>query len=491
MIERTEFSFDGWTLKVSSGELLREGMKQRLAQQPLRMLVELLAHAGDVVTRERMVEVLWPKGIVDFDNSLNAVVRKLRVALGDESDAPRYIETLPRIGYRFIGVLDAPARPDPGPAEPAVIAAVTHTTTSLPFRRTGVIALAALVAVGSFAWLLYRPPAVPETPVATAPAEPRRTSNAKAYELYLQGMFNRSRRDVDTSPAIEQFEAALREDPHFADAWSALSETYLGATIRQSVKPDVGIQRSREAALRAVELAPDSVSAQTALANVYATFDRDYRKAEKHFELARALDPGYGRLWHHYGMLRVYQGRLDDALQYVARAREIEPMTLLYSSNYAAALYYKRDFDGAIAHARRLLESQPRLDQVRFVLIRALVAKGDVNAALEQLPLRFSTIPMLSDDGLVYAHAQRHEEALRQVQRLERHAAEGYGGAYEIAVIHAALGDAGQACAALRRAPDDGSQWIKVLAIDPRMDPLRDRPCFKEVEARLDRSTER
>jgi len=65
-----------------------------LPQQPLRVLVELLEHPGEVVTRERLVEVLWPKGVVDFDNSLNAVVRKLRMVLGDDSGTPRYIETL-------------------------------------------------------------------------------------------------------------------------------------------------------------------------------------------------------------------------------------------------------------------------------------------------------------------------------------------------------------------------------------------------------------
>ncbi|HWN48163.1 MAG TPA: winged helix-turn-helix domain-containing protein, partial [Steroidobacteraceae bacterium] len=109
MTETAEFHFDGWTLRTRSGELARDGNVQRLPQQPLRVLVELLSHPGEVVTRERLVEVLWPKGVVDFDNSLNAVIRKLRSTLGDDSETPRYIETLPRIGYRFVGKLVAPA----------------------------------------------------------------------------------------------------------------------------------------------------------------------------------------------------------------------------------------------------------------------------------------------------------------------------------------------------------------------------------------------
>jgi len=103
--DATEIHFEGWTLRPRSGELLRDGHTQRLSQQPLRVLIELLDHPGEVVTRERLVQVLWPKGVVDFDNSLNGVVRKLRVALKDDSDMPRYVETLPRIGYRFIGTV--------------------------------------------------------------------------------------------------------------------------------------------------------------------------------------------------------------------------------------------------------------------------------------------------------------------------------------------------------------------------------------------------
>lgn len=81
----------------------------------MQVLRELIAHAGSVVTREQLIALLWPKGVVDFDTGLNTVIRKLRSALGDTSETPRYIETLPRRGYRFIGALD----PDPEAASAA------------------------------------------------------------------------------------------------------------------------------------------------------------------------------------------------------------------------------------------------------------------------------------------------------------------------------------------------------------------------------------
>jgi hypothetical protein len=95
-MDSTDIRFDGWTLRRDSGELSRDGATQRLPPQPLGMLLALLDNAGQVVTRESLVRVLWPRGIVDFDNSLNAVVRKLRVALGDDPEAPRYMMTRKR-----------------------------------------------------------------------------------------------------------------------------------------------------------------------------------------------------------------------------------------------------------------------------------------------------------------------------------------------------------------------------------------------------------
>jgi TolB-like protein/DNA-binding winged helix-turn-helix (wHTH) protein/Tfp pilus assembly protein PilF len=102
--------FGSFEVDVVSGELRRQGLKIRLQDQPFRLLVLLLERAGDVVTREEVREKLWPADTyVDFDHSLNTAVRKLREALGDSAETPRYVETLARRGYRFIAPV-APRR---------------------------------------------------------------------------------------------------------------------------------------------------------------------------------------------------------------------------------------------------------------------------------------------------------------------------------------------------------------------------------------------
>src|SRR4051812_43859537 len=112
-MEKREIRFDGWQVDFASGEIARDGRVQRLQDQPLQILDELTRRAGGVVTREELIARLWPKGVVEFDTGLNTAVRKLRNALGDDAETPRYIETLPRKGYRFIARIEQPAVPPP------------------------------------------------------------------------------------------------------------------------------------------------------------------------------------------------------------------------------------------------------------------------------------------------------------------------------------------------------------------------------------------
>lgn len=102
------FRFGAFELDVRSRELRSAGGPVRLQDQPFEILRLMLERPGDVVTREELRRRLWPEGTyVDFEHSLNAAVKRLRAALGDDADNPRYVETLPRRGYRFVAALDA------------------------------------------------------------------------------------------------------------------------------------------------------------------------------------------------------------------------------------------------------------------------------------------------------------------------------------------------------------------------------------------------
>ena len=117
--------FDHYEADLFSGELRKSGIRVPLREQSFQALAALLEHPGELVTRDELCHRLWHGDVfVDFENNLNAVVARLRQALCDSAEHPRFIETLPKRGYRFIGtVCDQPRTPNPGllgaPADPA------------------------------------------------------------------------------------------------------------------------------------------------------------------------------------------------------------------------------------------------------------------------------------------------------------------------------------------------------------------------------------
>jgi cholera toxin transcriptional activator len=145
------FRFGVFELHLAAGELTRNGSKLRLQEQPFQVLVLMLQHPGEVVTRDELRQKLWPADtFVDFDHSLNTAINKLREALGDSASSPRYIETLARRGYRFI----APVQRNDAAAEISKVLGVSeaaqplHPELEIPLPHRGLIrALLALIQI--------------------------------------------------------------------------------------------------------------------------------------------------------------------------------------------------------------------------------------------------------------------------------------------------------------------------------------------------------
>src|ERR1700733_13144853 len=100
---RSLYRFGVFELEASTGELRRNGVKLKLQDQPYQVLLKLLEHAGQTVTREELRSTLWPADtFVDFETGLNTTIKRLRDTLGDSAENPAFIETVPKRGYRFI-----------------------------------------------------------------------------------------------------------------------------------------------------------------------------------------------------------------------------------------------------------------------------------------------------------------------------------------------------------------------------------------------------
>lgn len=142
-------SFDAFTVDLRAGELRKHGVRLKLSGQPLQILSLLLQKPGEVVTREELRGALWPGDtFVDFEHSLNAAVNKLREALGDSAENPRYVETLPRRGYRFIAPLNGAAAASNGAAAATVAGPSASVAQSRRWAMpVTLLAAAALVAI--------------------------------------------------------------------------------------------------------------------------------------------------------------------------------------------------------------------------------------------------------------------------------------------------------------------------------------------------------
>ena len=127
----TLYRFGLFEANPATGELWKKGVRLKIQEQPFQLLLALLEHPSELVTRESLQQRLWKNDtFVDFDHSLNTAVNKLRDALGDSANSPRFIETLARRGYRFVApveiVAPAPAVGQPGEAMPTAAPEVTE-----------------------------------------------------------------------------------------------------------------------------------------------------------------------------------------------------------------------------------------------------------------------------------------------------------------------------------------------------------------------------
>jgi TolB-like protein/DNA-binding winged helix-turn-helix (wHTH) protein/Flp pilus assembly protein TadD len=171
--------FASFELNLGNGELRRDGVPLKLQPQPAKVLVVLVSRPGEVISREELADTVWgSETFVDFERGLNFAVRQIRATLGDDADQPRFLETLPKRGYRFVATVtdglpggsasETAAETKAAPVDEPVPEPrrASFTPTFLPAAGVG-LGLLVLAAVGYFVWSFSRPP-VPAHPIVLA-----------------------------------------------------------------------------------------------------------------------------------------------------------------------------------------------------------------------------------------------------------------------------------------------------------------------------------
>jgi serine/threonine protein kinase/tetratricopeptide (TPR) repeat protein len=319
----------------------------------------------------------------------------------------------------------------------------------------------------------------------------RHTENAEAYQLYLKGRYFWNQRSAEgLHKGIDFFGQAIHLDPVYALAYSGLADCYtkLGDVGVTAITPREAFARARAAALRALEI-------DNSLAEVYASIGHldmhhlQWADAERDFKRAIEVNPNYATAHQWYAYYMAFHRRFDEALEKIAVACKLEPLSLAIADSVGEFLYFARRNAEAIEQSQKTLEMDPNFLASRLNLGRAFEQEKMFEEAERQFLKARQTagesIDALAALGHTYAVSGNTGAAVEVLAQLNVLSNERYVSPYEIALIHAALGEIDEAFRWLDKAYDECVEWIIYTNVDPRLDPLRSDPRFRDLLRRL------
>ena len=314
----------------------------------------------------------------------------------------------------------------------------------------------------------------------------KRAEKRSAREAYLKGRyFWKQRNEEGLRKALQCFETAIREDPHFALPHSGLADSLTLLSFYEIVPPAQAMPAARRAALKAIELDPDLAEAHASLADIQFHFERDWHGADLEYRRAIECNPGYALSYHWYANLLAAKGQHEAAHIAIMHALEIDPVSLITLVWAGVTSHLAHRFDEAIKHYQSALELDPEFTWAHMYLAQALEQKGDYKQAVHEFE---NTIKLTGGSNCVLA-MKAHAHAVAGDKTSARQILHGLKSSsnrkcmpsYDIAATHAALGESKQMAFWLQRACTERNMKVFTLMQDPRFDQLRHHSEFKEV----------
>jgi len=317
------------------------------------------------------------------------------------------------------------------------------------------------------------------------------TENPEAHELYLKGRFFWNKRTAgDLRKSIDYFNQAVQKDPNYAQAYAGLAQSWKLLPAFNGGAPKDCFPQAEAAAKKALALDDTSSSAHAALASLKGLNGFDYPGAISEYERALQLNPNdaTAHQWFANDTL-ANVGQNERELSEMKRAVELDPLSLVINSNLGWAYIHSGRLDEAIAQLRKTLEMDPVFLASRINLGRVYEQLGMFGEAeAEFLKARSATgesIDALAALGHTYAMSGNQTAAREILAQLIELSKKRYVSPYDIALIHAALGEIDDAFGWLENAYDRCVEWMIYTNIDPRLDPLRPDARFDDLLARL------
>jgi serine/threonine-protein kinase len=315
------------------------------------------------------------------------------------------------------------------------------------------------------------------------------TANTEAYQLYLKGRYQWNKRTEESlKKGIVHFQEAIESDPSFAGAYAGLADSFMTLATNIPLPPREAMPKAKAAAEQALTIDGSLAEAWASLAAVKWWYEWDWEGAEAAYVSAIKLNPNYATAHDGYGMLLCARGRFDASLEQMKKATDLDPLSRIIVVHSGWPFYFARDYESAIGRFEKALELDEKFIPAQAWRGMALGQQGRYEEALQsfQLALETDRVPiLLAMLGHTRAIAGQRREAELILTMLAEQAKTRYISPYDIAVIHAGLGDRAAALAKLREAYEDRSAWLVFIDVDPRLDSLREEPAFRELESRL------
>ncbi len=517
------YEFGPFRLDPAESRLARDGVPVALTPKAFETLVALVSRAGRLVEKAELLREVWPDAVVE-ESSLSQHVYLVRKALGEERGETRYIETVPKRGYRFavaVRTAAAPVASAPSPSDvvpagrmPLEAAPAARPTSRASARGRWVAAglASAAAALAASVWLTR--PAQPRPAVPSHQASPQQASlhrgtdapappvsdetgdestamptHPAAFDAYSRGLYLWNQRTPEAvQNAVRYFETAVQHEPGFAPGHAALADAYaLEAALRYGpVAPSDGYKRARAAAERALSLDPNLSAAHTVLALI-SRGDGDRIAAEREFKLALHLNPRSATALQRYAQFLLDQGKLKAAIAATEQGVALAPTSPALNANLCYFLYLERDYARAASYCERASELQPGLPQplTTRALIEVQAQRYDrALALLERAEAQadgVARLDVLDARGYIYAMTGQRERARATLAELQRLTGGEDPRRISRLGIHTALGETERALALLRSCAQDPANIVYEVALDPRYDDLRRDPRFAQV----------
>ena len=348
------FEFGPFQIDTRRRLLSRGGQTVVITPKAFDILCLLVSNHGRIVEKTTILETVWPQTTVEEGN-LTVNISMLRRVLGETRKEHAYIVTIPGRGYKFVADVRMVAEHDARPVEAGAdigipVAHVVDASPSRPWASGTLLRLnnaasrrGRRLLVASALVLGFALPLLMQAKIAS---DSRSVENDEARALYLRGRFFLSKRTEEgLLKGQHYFEQAMDRAPGYATAYAGLADSHSMLAYFGVVPTQQGHARAKSAALKALNLDPQSPEAHTSLAYIQHRFEWNWSAAERSFQRAISLDPNYPLARHWYASYLNAMGRTNEAITQGRRAELLDPLMPVIGVNLDTMLHLEKPGD--------------------------------------------------------------------------------------------------------------------------------------------------